>query len=314
MTGPEREIQPQIGRDIVKFVARPAGIGLDVVVTTGPAESLQHMQIASGASLALLQSDTAYAYADAAARGISDAGRLLVPVRVIASLYEEDIYFITRSDSAFNVLQDIRDARINIGPLKSGAALSATSIYRLLFGVPIPDHKVSFYGHEEALVKLITDLTVDVVVFVAAQPAKLLANMKPEARRFIKVLKFDASQAGSEAILQIYGASTVRAASYPNLLSEDIPSIATRVYLVAYGQRRDEDANLARFSRAWCKYIPRMQAEGHSKWREIEPALSDLKPGWNYAKPVVQELTRCTGKVPPAVVCSQQERVLGLCE
>lgn len=317
-TGPERGIQPQIGRDIAKFVARAADIDIEVAPAAGPAESLQRLRDETGTRLALLQSDAAHAYSDAAERGNPEAGQLLVPVRVILPLYEEEIYFIARSDSAYMAVHDIRDARINVGPLKSGTALSATTLYRLLFDAPIPDDKVSFLGHEDALVKLITDQTVDVVVLVAAQPARLLANMKPEARRFIKLLKFDAAHPSSAAALRIYGAATVRVASYPNLLAEDMPGLAARIYLVAYGHRRGEDdAQLARFARAWCQNLPRLKAEGHPKWREIELALPDLKPGWHYAKPAARELARCTGGVPASLsadTCSQQERVLGLCE
>lgn len=317
-TGPERGIQPQIGRDIAKFVARAADIDIEVAPAAGPAESLRRLRDETGARLALLQSDAAHAYFDAAERGNPEAVQLLAPVRVILPLHEEEIYFVARSDSAYRAVHDIRDARINVGPLKSGTALSATTLYRLLFDAPIPDDKVSFLGHEDALVKLITDQTVDVVVLVDGQPAKLLANMKPEARRFIKLLKFDASHPSSAAALRIYGAATVRAASYPNLLAEDMPGLAARIYLVAYGHRRGEDdAQLVRFARAWCQNLPRLKAEGHPKWREIELALPDLKPGWHYSKPAARELARCAGGVPAplsADTCSQQERVLGLCE
>lgn len=317
-TGPERGIQPQIGRDIAKFVARPADIDFEVVPAAGPAESLQRLRDETGTRLALLQSDAAYAYFDAAERGNPEAAQLLAPVRVVLPLHEEEIYFIVRSDSAYEAVHDIKDARINVGPLKSGTALSAITLYRLLFDAPIPDDKVSFLSHEDALVRLITDQTVDVVVLVAGQPARLLANMKPEARRFVKLLKFDAAHPSSAAALRIYDAATVRAASYPNLLTEDMPVLASRVYLVASGQRRgNDDAQMARFVRAWCQNLPRLKAEGHPIWRDVELAMPGLKPGWHYAKPAARELARCTGGIPAplsADTCSQQERVLGLCE
>ena len=60
-----------------------------------------------------------------------------------------------------------------------------------MFGAPLPDANASFLSNEEALVKLISDKSVDVVVVVAGQPAKLLVDMKPEARKLIKLLKFD---------------------------------------------------------------------------------------------------------------------------
>lgn len=313
-TGPEREIQPQMGRDIARLVARPAGIALTVDSAAGPAEGLQRLRDASRLALALLPSDTLPAYREAAEGGNSEAGRLTAPLRVIASLHGEDIYFIVRSDAAYDALQDIRDARINVGPLKGGAALSVLTLYRLLFGGPAQEGNLSFNDAEEALVKLITDRTVDVVAFTSPQPSRLLANMKAEARRFVKLLKFDAHHPASQAILQRYEATTLRAANYPHLLNEDIPGLSNRIYLVAYGQRSDDDELLTRFARAWCRNLPRLHEEGHPKWREIEPVLAALKQGWQYARPVAQEMARCMGKPLPTPTCSQQERVLGLCD
>ena len=48
--------------------------------------------------------------------------------------------------------------------------------------------------------------------------------MKPEARRFVKLLKFDATRPESAAALRVYRVATLRQASYPNLLGEDIPA------------------------------------------------------------------------------------------
>lgn len=316
-TGPEAGVQGQIGRDIARFVGPAAGLDLEVIASAGPAESMQRLLDVPGVKLALLQSDTAFAYADAARRGNADAARLLAPIRVIAPLYRESIYFIVRSDSPLASVHDIRDARINVGPLRSGSALTATTLYRLLFDAPLPDDRVSFLDHEDALVRLISDQNIDVVMMVAEQPARLLANMKPEARRFIRLLKFDATNATARSALRLYDATTVRAASYPNLLAEDLPALAATIYLVTYGPRRDEDdARLARLAKAWCKQLPRMQAEGHPLWREVELAPAELKPEWHYAKTALQETARCSGTAtpPPAATCSQQERVLGLCE
>jgi hypothetical protein len=59
-------------------------------------------------------------------------------------LYNEEVYFIVRVDSPLNFVHEIRDSRINVGPLKSSAAMSATTMYRLMFGQPASDDKVSF--------------------------------------------------------------------------------------------------------------------------------------------------------------------------
>ena len=61
--------------------------------------------------------------------------------------------------------------------------MSATTIYRLLFERPCRmRRRLSFLTNEEALVKLTGDKSIDVAVVVVGQPAKLLVDMKPEAR------------------------------------------------------------------------------------------------------------------------------------
>ncbi|HZV53681.1 MAG TPA: TAXI family TRAP transporter solute-binding subunit [Rhodocyclaceae bacterium] len=298
LTGPQSTTQWQVGRDLAQRVADPAGISLEVVTTDGPTQSLQRLRDdgsrGGGLKLVLLQADVAQAYLAAAERGNAEAATYLTPMRVIAPLYEEELYFIVRSDSGLGSIQDIQDARINVGPLEGGTALAVSTLYRLLFETPIPGGKTSFLDHEEALAKLITSRTVDVVAILADQPTKLIANMKPEARRFVRLLKFDASHPRSAAVLQTFSAATIRATSYPNLLAEDMPALASRIYLVAHGYRQGEDDELlARLARGWCQNLPRLQAEGHAKWREVEIGLPALKPGWQYAPPSAQEIAFC---------------------
>jgi hypothetical protein len=338
--GPERSAEYQLAREFARLVARPADVDLEVVTTAGAVDSLQRLRDEPGVRFALLPSDTMHAYLDAAGRGNIDATLFVAPLRVVAPLHEEHLYFIARSDSALRAVHDIREARINVGPLGSSSALSVTTLFRLMFGTPVADDRISFLTHEEALVKLITDKTVDVVALLAEQPARLLADMRPEARRYVKLLKFDAAHPTAGTALKVYSASAVRPASYPNLLSDDLPSVALRTYLVAYALRAAEtDGPVGRLTQSLCQNLPRLKAEGHPLWREVELAgrlalqipsaegnpqlrevdLSEpaLAPGWNYAKTSQRELRRCSNAsaiAPPGEVCSQQDRVLGLCQ
>ena len=189
-----------------------------------------------------------------------------------------------------------------------------------MFGTPIAEANASFMSNEDALVKLITDKSIDVVAVVAGQPAKLFVDMKPEARKLIKLLKFDPNQPASQAALKTYVAATVRAASYPNLLQDDVPALAIKAYLVTY----DFSLNLTqdylrRFARSLCQNFPVLQEKGHPKWREVELALPDLGRGWLYYPAAASELRACVAakakpKAPPPRVCTQQEQILGLCK
>jgi hypothetical protein len=196
--------------------------------------------------------------------------------------------------------------------------MSATTIYRQLFGQPLPDANASFLSNEDALVKLVGDKSLDVVVVVAGQPAKLLVDMKPEARKLIKLLKLDPANPASAQALKTYFPATVRSTSYPNLLAEDIPGVAVKAFLVTYDFKLGAPVErLTRFARSLCQNFPKLQAEGHPKWREVQLALPELGRGWLYYPPMEREMRTCiagqqAAKAAPA--CTQQMRILGLCK
>lgn len=317
VTASERGTYIQIGRDIAKFIAPGAGIELTALPSAGSAENVQRLRDEEGVKFALVQSDVYQAFLDQAAGGNAKAGEMIRPLRVIMPLYNEEIYFITRADAPMQSVHEIREARINVGPLRSGTALSATTLYRQMFNAPLPESQASYLSNEDALVKLIGDKSIDVVVVVAGQPAKLLTEMKPEARQLIKLLKFDAETPAGKAALGTYVQATVRAASYPNLLTDDLPGLAVRSFLVTYNYNRGETpAYLTRFARSLCQNFATLQAQGHPKWREVELAQPELGRGWAYYPPIARELRACLAgqpKVKPPSACSAQERVLGLC-
>ncbi len=318
VTASERGTYIQIGRDIAQHVAPKAEIELEVLPSAGSAENVQRLRYEPGVKLAMVQSDVYQAFLDLAASGNAEADAMIRPLRVVMPLYNEEIYFIVRADAPFNFVHEIKDAKINVGPLRSGTAMSATTIYRQMFGAPPPEGNASYLSNEEALVKLTGDKTLDVVVVVAGQPAKLLVDMKPEARQLIKLLKFDPENSASKPALRTYFPATVRAASYPNLLAEDIPGVAVKAFLVTYDYKlRGTTSHLNRFARSLCENFPRLQAVGHPKWREVALGLPELGQGWSYYPPTERALRNCMASQPglpkPVAQCSQQERILGLC-
>ena len=309
-----------IGRDLAQFVAPSANIELDAVPSAGSAENVRRLRYEPGVKFALVQSDVYQAFLDMSAGGNAEAGDMIRPLRVIMPLYNEEIHFVVRADSDRNYVHEIRNAKINAGALGSGTALTSATLYRLMFGESIPDTNATFLSNEEALVKLITDKTIDVVAVIAGQPAKLLVDMKAEARQHIKLLKFDSNHPSSKAALKTYFPATVRASNYPNLLAEDLPGLAVKAFLVTYDfNMRGAGSNLRQFARSLCKNFPTLQEKGHPKWREVELALPELGRGWFYYGPTAREIRSCVagGSTEPlrtAKPCSQQERILGLCK
>jgi TRAP transporter TAXI family solute receptor len=318
VTASERGTYIQIGRDVAKFVAPAAGIDLTVLPSAGSAENVRRLRYEPGVKLAMVQSDVYQAFLDQDKGGNSEAGALIRPLRVIMPLYNEEIYFIARADSNLEFVHDIKGARINVGPLLSGTAMSATTLYRQMFDAPIAEANTSYLSNEDALIKLTGDKSVDVVVVVAGQPAKLLVDMKPEARALIKLLKFDASKPESQAALKTYFPVVVRATSYPNLLPEDIPGLAVKAYLVTYDYGLGSTVSqLRKFARSLCQNFSTLQSSGHPKWREVDLTLPPLGRGWIYYPPMASEIQKCAAvqrAAVPAKGCGQEERVLGLCK
>ena len=324
VTASERGTYIKIGRDLAQFVAPSAGIKLDALPSAGSAENVRLLRNEPGVKLALVQSDVYQSFLDIAASGNAAARALIQPLRVIMPLYNEEIYFIVRADSEQNYIHEIRNAKINAGESGSGTALTSATLYRLMFGQPMPDARASYLPNEEALAKLVTDKTIDVVVVVAGQPAKLLVDMKPESRRLIKLLKFDPNHPSSEAVLKTYFPASVRASNYPNLLTTDTPGLAVKAFLVTYNFRlKDTESHLRNMARSLCQNFPVLQEKGHPKWREVELALPDLGRGWFYYPPTAQEIRSCVAgesklgtrvKSQPPNKCSQQEQILGLCK
>ena len=320
VTASERGTYFAIGQDLARFVAPAAGIDLDVLPSAGSAANVRLLRYEPGVKLAIVQADVFQAFVDRAEKGQPSAAELISPLRVILPLYDTEIHFIVRADSPMNYLHDIKDARINGGLIGSGAALITSTVYSMMFGQPIPESNVSFLANEDALVKLVTDKTIDVVTVAAGQPAPIIANMKGEAKSLIKLLKFDETNPLSKQILETYTAATLRASSYPNLLTEDVRTVAVGAYLVTYDFKTKSTADrLAQFGRALCENFGTLQAQGHPKWREVSLALPELGPGWTYYQPTTQAIRTCTAKLGKpttrtgAPACSQQERILGLC-
>ena len=324
VTASERGTYIVLGRDLGTWIAPDAGIELEAMPSAGSSENVFRLRYEAGVKLALVQSDVYQAFLDQAAAGNKDAGNIIRPLRVILPLYNEEIYFVVRADSPLNYVHEIKDARINAGPYGSGTALTSLTLYQSMYRTALPKGTTSFLPNEEALVKLTGDKTVDVVVIVGGQPMKLLADMKPEAKELIKLLKFDPTNPASRDALKTYFPATVYSRSYPNLLKEDLPGIAVKAFLVTYDYNLQQTVgSLTRFAKSLCQNFSLLQEKGHPKWKDVELALPELGEGWSYYPPTAKQIRGCgvrdsigasASKQPQFKgVCSPVETVLGLC-
>ena len=320
VTADQRGTYFAIGNDLAKMVAPRANIDLEVVPTSGSAENVKLLRHEPGVKLAIVQADVYQAFVDRGASRNPEAARIIRPLRVILPLYNTEIHYIARADSELNYLHEIKDSKINGGLVGSGAAFITHTLYRMMFDGPMPDAAASYLPNDQALIKLITDKSVDVAVVAAGQPAPIIANMKPEAQKFIKLLKFDPNHPTSKQAMKIYSPATVHSGSYPNLIKEDFTTISVGAFLVTYDYTLQGTVeHLTRFARELCQQFTELQAKGHPKWREVELSLPPLNDGWTYYGPTAKELRNCRPgqqKVvaKPARACSAEEKILGLCK
>ncbi|VWX62379.1 conserved exported hypothetical protein [Burkholderiales bacterium 8X] len=317
----------QIGRDLAKFIAEPAGIDLEVMESKGSAENVQRMRFEPGVKLALVQSDVYQAFLDEAKAGNAEAGNIIRPLRLILPLYDEEIYFVARADSPLNAIHEIKDKKIAVGALGSGTALTSRTLYQLMFGQPISAANAQYMSNEDALIKLTVDKSIDVAVIVAGQPAKLFADMKPEARNYIKILKLDEAAPESARAKKTYFPATIRADNYANWLTADVPTLTVKAYLVTYEYGLQSTVGyLGRFADSLCANFDKLQAQGHPKWKQVRLAMPALGQGWRYYGPMEKRLRACMGnqggaetaaaaapRPARAKACTEQEVVLGLC-
>jgi TRAP transporter TAXI family solute receptor len=327
VTASERGTYIEIGRDLAKWVAEPAGIELDVLPSNGSADNVQRMRFEAGVKFALVQSDVYQAFLDQAKSGNAKAGEMIRPLRLIMPLYDEEIYFVARADSSLQYIHQIRNKKLSVGAVGSGTALTSTTLYRLMFGEPIAPSNQQFLSNEEALYKLTVDKSIDVAIIVAGQPAKLFAEMKPEARRFIKLLQLDSKTPETVRGMKTYFPATIRAASYPTWLTTDVPTLTVKAFLVTYDYGLQATAgNLGRFADSLCANFDNLQAHGHPKWKQVRLELPALGQGWRYYAPMEQRLRACisggaargepgagTKPAPKPSVCTEEQLVLGLC-
>lgn len=329
VTASERGTYIQIGRDLAKIVAEPADINLEVLPSKGSSDNVARLRDEQGVKFALVQSDVYQAFLDQAATGNRAAGRIIRPLRVVMPLYNEEIYFVARADSPLNYIHEIKDKKLSVGPVGSGTALSATTLYRLMFNQPLPEANATYVSNEEALIKLTTDKSVDVAIIVAGQPAKLFADMKPEARQYIKLLKLDDKAKETQRAVETYYPAAIRPGSYPNWITEEVPTLTVKAFLVTYDYNLEHTTRyLNAFAESLCQNFDALQSQGHAKWKEVKLELPPLGKGWSYYPPIERALRNCIaqratpastrgaarpGAAPATRSCTQQEKVLGLC-
>jgi len=216
------------------------------------------------------------------------------PLRVLAPLYAEEVVFIVRADSRLKFIHDLRGRRVNIGSAREGSSQTAREIYRQMFGTAMAEP--SQLGKDEALAELVGFRSIDAMVLVEPQPSAWLASLHPNTTRGLRVLRLDRKQPEDRRAMQEFQTSVLRAG--PGLKKgESIPTLTTMTYLAVSGTDDADAKQLADMVRALCSELPRLRADGHPKWRELQPWVNQ-DTGWPVVAAGKSALKNCVSNRP----------------
>ncbi|MEP7100531.1 MAG: TAXI family TRAP transporter solute-binding subunit [Burkholderiales bacterium] len=197
---------------------------------------------------------------------------------IVAPLYTEELQIVVRADSPLEFIHQIEGRRINIGTPLGPRALTAQTVYRQMFGRPVPPTPKGQLGEAPALLRLVAGDGIDAVVLVAAQPAAALDGLSLVQRRSLKLLRLAPQNPASRRALQTYLPATLRSPA-----GAATPTLAAMSFLVTTGTPDADAAKaLAQLSASLCRHLPELQRDGDAKWRELRAGLQ-LGTGWPQA-------------------------------
>jgi hypothetical protein len=219
----------------------------------------------AAATLAVWRHD---ALADARA---ANAGSM----RVVAPLLREQIQVIVRSDAPWDYLRQIRGLRLNIGRSDGARARTARTLYRQLFGEPLPAAAADDLDEGAALQRMLRrGGPIDAMIVVSEVP--LLNRLPATARDQLRELPFDANDPRTAGALQTYALQ----AHAPR----ERPRLTVTSFLVTGAAPHPNESTLRQLAIALCKAQPRLQASGASLLRGFAQGEQPPAP-WPYVLP-----------------------------
>ncbi|HMW19183.1 MAG TPA: TAXI family TRAP transporter solute-binding subunit [Accumulibacter sp.] len=306
------------GQNLASVVAPEANITLGVLSSAGSVQNVRDMRYREKVKFALVQSDVYQAYIRLADQGDKEAQDLIRPLRVVLPLYMEEMHFVVAADSPLKYIDEIRGKKIYMGPEGSGAAISATTLYELMFDGERPNRVQASGDHKQALNSLLDrDGKVDVIVFVAGQPISQLAVDAELGRKHYRLLAARSDQPVMKKAMDVYYPTEISRQSY-GWLAANVPTLSVKAYLITYDYPQEFNRTaIAGFARSLCSNYDSLLKQGHPKWHQVawrpgKANLEALKAGWQYYSVTRNILSSCSN-VHQGSACTPERKLLGLC-
>jgi len=238
--------------ELARTVAAPAGIAFPAAGASEPA------------ALSVLRTDALQAMRGSGAP----------PLRIIAPLFGEQIQVIVRTDAPWDYVHQIKSLRLNVGRVDGARGRTARTLYRELFGYPLPAWATNELDETAALQRLMQrNGPIDAVIVVSESP--LLPRLPPEMRKQLRELAFNPGDRRTDA-LQTY---------WPHRVAGEKPRPAVTSFLVALGApAQANEPTLRALAVALCRAQPALRSRGSGLMRGF---ASGEQPsvGWPYVLP-----------------------------
>jgi len=238
-TGPTGGTYFPLGEAIAGIVSHPPGVyrcertgvcgppGLIASVRTSQGAAANALAVnAHTVEAALAQSDVV---AEAiAGRGLFRRAGAQTHIRVLASLYPEEVHLVALRSAHVGSLADLRHKRVSVGPEMSGTMVTVRTILaavHLPFSQMKPDHADSDSSAEK-----LAKGQIDALFFVGGAPVPLVRELLQEGRVVLVPI------AGATRVKLLNTAHTLVAATIPSTVYPNtgtIQTVGVRAVLIA---------------------------------------------------------------------------------
>ncbi len=292
VTGPATGTYIEFGQNIAE-VASMEGQEVDVKASNGSIDNIRRItEKDENAGLGIVQSDVlSFLKRSENPRSQALAKRL----RMVFPFYAEEVHVLARKD--INSLAELKDKRVAIGQQGSGNMLTAMNLFAV---IDVKPEQLVQIPPDEGVVAVLSD-EVDATIFTAGKPVTLFKNLEQvgndKGGKYAHLLKqVHFIPVDDPRILEEYEAASITPQDY-DFVEKEVPTVAVTSVLVAFDFSSGKNAYYAQrcnqleaIGRAIRSNIDYLKANGHAKWKEVNPyrkvALWTRDTcGWRNARP-----------------------------
>ena len=262
LTGLEGETYNQFANNIKSICSVP----FDIYTTGASIDNFSKMTSKSSKPIISFMQYDVLIYKELENQKIKDN------LRVLFSLYNEEIHLITKNNNKISKLSDLEGKRVAIGSQSQGSVITSYMIKNKT-SINWIDVKVAF---NDAFAALLND-QIDAFFYVGGAPVNTLKQLSPEVSNIIKLVPIEDSR-----LEGIYTKTNIKANTYP-WANYDVPTYSVKSVMVV--NRDNLNANDRSIVSQIIKDVRininklKTQQGYHPKWGEFN--LND-KVSWKY--------------------------------